>query len=117
MIGALALFPVRAVLAGDAFGMPAVPLYPVHVPRVNAQEQRRFRVRLDPGAHLAISDMAFFVGAPHVAFAGDDRRVRLIAADAVTRVYACTDCTAGESIAFDLLLTTQNFSDTDVVIF
>lgn len=116
-VGGLALFPVHAVLAGDAFGMPAVPLYPVHLPRVNAQEQRRFRVTLESGQHLAISDMAFFVGAAQAGFAGDERRVRLAAADAVTRVYACADCAAGESIAFDLLLTTQYLSDTDVVVF
>jgi hypothetical protein len=116
-VGALAVFPVRAVLAGDAFAMAAVPQYPVHVPRVNAQEQRRFRVTLGPGERLAISDMAFFVGAPQVGFAGDAGRVQLAAADAVTRVYACADCAAGESIAFDLLLMTQHFSDTDVVVF
>lgn len=116
-VGALAVFPVRAVLAGDAFGMPDVPRYPVHVPRVNAQEQRRFRVTLGSGEHLAISDMAFFVGAPHAEFAGDNGRVRLVAADAVSRVYACADCSTGESIAFELLLTTQHFSDTDVVVF
>ncbi len=116
-VGALAVFPVRTVIAGDAFGMPDVPLYPVHVPRVNAQEQRRFRVTLEPGQRLAVSDMAFFIGAAQVEFAGDSGRVRLTAADAVTRVYACTDCTVSESIAFDLLLTTPHFSDTDVVIF
>ncbi|WP_257387046.1 glycosyltransferase family 39 protein [Tahibacter caeni] len=116
-VGALALFPVRRVLAGDAFAMPDRPLYPVHLPRVNPREQRRYRVALRPGEHLAISTTAFFVGAAEVEFAAAARPVQLRAADAVTRVYGCAGCAPGESLEFELLLTTQNFSDTDAVIF
>jgi len=116
-VGALALFPVRRVLGGDAFATPERPLYPVHLPRVNPPEQRRYRVVLQPGEHLAISDMAFFVGAAKVEFTAASRPVVLRAADAISRVYGCAGCAPGESLEFDLLLTTQNFSDTDVVIF
>jgi hypothetical protein len=116
-IGPLALFPVRRVLTGDAFAMPDRPLYPVHLPQVNAPQQRRFPVVLQPGEHLAISDMAFFVGAADVEFTTAAHPIVLRGADAISRVYGCAGCAPGESVAFELLLTTQNFSDTDVVIF
>ena len=116
-IGSLALFPARRVLSGDAFAMPDRPVYPVHLPRVNPLQQRRFPVVLQAGEHLAISDMAFFVGAAEVEFTAAAHPIVLRGADAISRVYGCAGCAPGESVAFELLLTTQNFSDTDVVIF
>ena len=116
-IGSLALFPVRRVLSGDAFAVPDRPVYPVHLPRVNPLQQRRFPVVLQAGEHLAISDMAFFVGAAEVEFTAAAHPIVLRGADAISRVYGCAGCAPGESVAFELLLTTQNFSDTDVVIF
>lgn len=108
-IGPLALFPVRRVVAGDAFAAPDVPRYPVHVPLVNALQTRVYRIRLAPDERLAVSDVAFFVAPPQVEAAA----LRLVAGDAVTRVYACDDCAA----EIELRVTTQNFSDTDIVVF
>lgn len=109
-IGPLALYPVRRVVAGDAFAAPDVPRYPVHVPKTNALQTRVYAIRLAPDERLAVSDVAFFVAPPQV---DASAALRLVAADAVTRVYACDDCAAG----IDLRVTTQNFSDTDIVVF
>ncbi|MBL8300115.1 MAG: glycosyltransferase family 39 protein [Rhodanobacteraceae bacterium] len=116
-VGSLALFPVRRVLAGDTFAAPDKPIYPVHLPRVNAQEQRRYRVVLAPGERLAISTMAFFIPSPSVEIAAATRPVQLLGSDSVTRLYACAGCAADESVEFDLRVTTPHFSDTDMVIF
>lgn len=116
-VGSLALFPVRRVLAGDAFAAPELPRYPVHLPGVNAPEQRRYRVALAPGERLAISDMAFFTPVPQVEIAETSPPVSLIGADAVTRLYACTGCSSGESAEFELRVSTQHFGDTDIVVF
>lgn len=116
-VGSFALFPVRRVLAGDAFAAPDTPRYPVHVPLVNAQEQRRYRVVLAPGERLAISDMAFFTAPPMVEIADATRPMRLIGADVVSRVYACAECAEGETVEFELRVLTQYFSDTDIVVF
>jgi hypothetical protein len=114
-LGPLQLFPVRRVLNGDAFVMPQTPVYPIHVPQTNPLESRRFSLQLQPGERIAVSETAFFIAAADVAFAGDGPRPRLLASDAVSRVYACVECTA--PVAIDLRVTTANFSDTDIVVF
>lgn len=113
-IGSLAVFPVRRVLAGDAFAMPAQPVYPVHLPVVNPAQPRRYALRLAAGERLAVSTMAFFIPAPTVEFIAGSA-LRLLAEDGISRVYACDGC-SGE-IEVELIVTTAHFSDTDIVVF
>ncbi|MCQ4164943.1 hypothetical protein [Tahibacter harae] len=114
-LGPLQLFPVRRVLNGDAFPMPQTPVYPIHLPQANAPETRRFSLLLQPGERIAVSETAFFIAAAEVAFAGGAPQPRLLGGDAVSRVYGCEECAA--PVAVELLVTTANFSDTDVVVF
>lgn len=115
-VGPLQLFAVRRVLGGDAFVIPDRPVYPIHLPQDNPLQTRSFTVQLDAGERLAISTMAFFVQPAQVEF-GAGKRLQLLGGDAISRVYACTDCAAGETVAVDLRVTTTNFSDTDIVVF
>lgn len=114
-LGPLQLFPVRRVVSGDGFAMPQTPVYPIHLPLANPAETRRFSLQLQPGERIAVSESAFFIAAAEVVFAGDGPPPRLLASDAVSRIYACAECTA--PVATELLVTTANFSDTDIVVF
>ena len=115
-VGPLQLFAVRRVLNGDAFAMPGQPIYPVHLPQNNPLQTRSFALKLAAGERLAISTMAFFVQPAEVEFAGG-KALRLLGGDAISRVYACADCAAGETATLELRVTTANFSDTDIVVF
>jgi hypothetical protein len=61
--------------------------------------------------------MAFFTAAPLVEIAEATRPVSPIGGDAITRIYGCTGCAAGESAEFELRVLTPYFSDTDIVVF
>lgn len=114
-IGSLRIVPVRQVLSGDATAMAQTPRYPVHVPQANAPGTRRFTVQLQPGERIAVSEIAFFIDAAEVAFDGEEPLPRLLGGDAVSRVYACTACTAPRT--FELRVSTAWFADTDIVVF
>lgn len=114
-LGPLQLFPVRRVLNGDAFALPQTPVYPVHLPRANPSQTRRFSLQLQPGEHIAVSATAFFIAPAEVAFEAAGPQLRLLGGDAISRIYGCGECSA--PVAIELLVTTVNFSDTDIVVF
>lgn len=116
-LGPLHLFPVRQVLNGEAISMPDRPLYPVHLPLTHERATRAFALELGAGDHIAVTEMAFFIAPAAVEFRAQGRSFAQLAGDGVVRVYGCSDCTAGEKVRVELLLTTTTLADTDVVVF
>lgn len=114
-IGSLGVVTAQP-LAGSAPALPATPVYPPYIPQPTATAgAHRLHVRLAAGRHLAVSMLAYFVGAPAVSVTRDGRPLAVAAQDAVTRVYACAGCPAGSELELDI--GTADFADVDVVTF
>ena len=103
--------PVAPLLAPDEPVYPALRAAPI-VPTT-----RHFRIELAPGAHAAITNMAFLQTADaQVQATLDGRAINASAQDAITRAYACDGCGSAGAV-LELTVTFTDFAFLDIVTF
>lgn len=116
-LGSLALFPVRRVIAGTASAAPAAPIYPIHLPRENAREERRYHLRLAADERLAVVNLAYFVPDPQVREVAAEPALLPLTHDAVSRVWTCAACRPGTSVDVELAVASAYFDDVEILVF
>ena len=114
-LGSIALVSAQPQSAGPAIDPPSLPVYPAYQPKPDPGE-RVVRFALGSKRHIAVSNIAFgFATSPEVAVTLAGRRIEPIAEDAVSRVFACTQCSDADIV--EVALKASDLADVDVVTF
>ena len=116
-IGPIGLLPAQPIAPAVAT-MPADgPVYPPLKPGGGPRETRRFSIRLQPGEHVAVTNIAYLLVADASIVATLDGSASMPqASDATTRVYSCRAC-AGREATLELVIESADFAYLDIAKF
>jgi hypothetical protein len=116
-IGPIGLLRAQPI-APAAATMPADgPVYPPLKPGGGPRETRRFSIRLQPGEHVAVTNIAYLLVAdPSIAATLDGNASMPQASDATTRVYSWRPC-AGREATLELVIESADFAYLDIAKF
>lgn len=116
-IGPFGLLPAQPVGTAAPIVPPPQPVYPPRMPPASPQTPP-LRARLSASGHLAVTNLAYGLGAaPVVSVTLDGRHAEPVARDALTAVYACRGCAAGSQAEVVIEVAAGQYPAVDVVLF
>lgn len=116
-IGPIGLLRAQPIAPAAATRPADGPVYPPVKPSGGPRETRRFSIPLQPGEHVAVTNIAhLLVADASIVATIDGNAVTPQASDATTRVYSCHAC-AGREAALELVVESADFAYLDIAKF